>query len=161
MKASSASANVIGPSAASMNGRRRPSGVWNVSLHGPITSGRVSAKTPSAARTSPTSVVDSVYRPRIGGRYAAVVVSDQARPSAPAPRTSVSRPAPPSGDDRRRAEAAQDDVDDRALGTGDLLVAVGKPAHHPAGEDLLEAAVHHPARETRVELGPEDPLCLA
>ena len=60
MKASSASANVIGPSAASMNGRRRPSGVWKVSLHGPITSGSVSAKTPSAASTSPTSVVDSV-----------------------------------------------------------------------------------------------------
>ena len=26
-----------GPSAASMNGRRRPSGVWNESLQGPIT----------------------------------------------------------------------------------------------------------------------------
>ena len=28
-----------GPSAASMNGLRRPIGVWNESLHGPITSG--------------------------------------------------------------------------------------------------------------------------
>ena len=68
MKASSASAKAIGPMAAAMNGRRRPSGVWNVSLHGPITSGSVSAKNPSAARTRPTSVVESVYRPRIGGR---------------------------------------------------------------------------------------------
>ena len=76
-----------------MNGRRRPSGVWNVSLHGPITSGRVSAKKPSAASTSPTSVVESVYRPRIGGRYAAVVVSAQASPSAPAPRTTIVRRA--------------------------------------------------------------------
>ena len=53
-------AKPIGPSAASMNGRRRPSGVWNVSLHGPITSGSVSAKKPSAASTSPTRVVESV-----------------------------------------------------------------------------------------------------
>ena len=68
MNASSASANAIGPSAASMNGRLRPIGVWNVSLHGPITSGSVSAKAPSAASTSPTRVVESVYRPRIGGR---------------------------------------------------------------------------------------------
>ena len=60
MNATSASANAIGPSATSMNGRLRPSGVWNVSLHGPITSGSVSAKTPSAASTSPTSVVESV-----------------------------------------------------------------------------------------------------
>jgi hypothetical protein len=34
--------------------------VWKVSLHGPITSGSVSAKTPSAASTSPTSVVELV-----------------------------------------------------------------------------------------------------
>ena len=60
MNAIRASANAIGPSATSMNGRRRPSGVWNVSLHGPITSGNVSANAPSAARTSPTSVVESV-----------------------------------------------------------------------------------------------------
>ena len=60
MNASSASANVIGPIAASMNGRRRPSGVWNVSLHGPMTSGSVRAKAPSAASTRPTRVVESV-----------------------------------------------------------------------------------------------------
>ena len=89
MNASRASAKAIGPSATSMNGRRRPSGVWNVSLHGPITSGSVSANAPSAASTSPTSVVESVYRSRIGGRYAAVVVSAQARPSAPDPSAST------------------------------------------------------------------------
>ena len=43
-----------------MNGRRRPSGVWNVSLHGPITSGSVSANKPSVASTSPTSVSELV-----------------------------------------------------------------------------------------------------
>jgi hypothetical protein len=68
MNASRARANAIGPSAAAMNGRRRPRGVWKVSLHGPMTSGRVSANAPSAASTRPTSVVESVYRPRIGGR---------------------------------------------------------------------------------------------
>ena len=68
MNAISASAKTIGPSATSMNGRRRPSGVWKVSLHGPITSGSVSANAPSAARTRPTSVVESVYRCRMGGR---------------------------------------------------------------------------------------------
>ena len=41
-----------GPSAASMNGRRRPSGVWNESLQGPITGDTHRAKTPSAPSTS-------------------------------------------------------------------------------------------------------------
>ena len=66
-----------------------------------------------------------------------------------------------SGDDRRPDETASEDVDDRALGTGDLLVAVGKPAHHPAREDLLEPAVDDPAREARVELRAEDTLGLS
>ena len=126
MNATRASAKAIGPSATSMNGRRRPSGVWKVSLHGPITRGSVSANAPSAARTSPTSVVESVYCPRIGGRYAAVVVSAQARPSAPDPSArTFQRVAPPSGGDRRPRQPAADEVDDGALGTGDLLVAVG------------------------------------
>ena len=43
----------IGGSATSMNGRRRPSGVWKVSLHGPITGESVSANTPSAPRMTP------------------------------------------------------------------------------------------------------------
>ena len=62
----------IGPIATSMNGRRRPIGVWNVSLQGPITSGSVRAKIPSAASTAPISEVDSVYcaehRRQVGGR---------------------------------------------------------------------------------------------
>ena len=37
MNAISARQKPSGPSAASMNGLRRPIGVWNVSLHGPIT----------------------------------------------------------------------------------------------------------------------------
>ena len=81
----------IGPSATSMNGRRRPSGVWNESLHGPITSGRLIAKTPSAARTSAISVADDVNWPRSGGRYAAVVVSENASPNAPTPSVQTTR----------------------------------------------------------------------
>ena len=42
-----------GPSAASMNGRRRPSGVWNESLHGPITGETHSANTPFGAEHEP------------------------------------------------------------------------------------------------------------
>ena len=123
MKASRASANAIGPRATSMNGRRRPSGVWKVSLQGPITSGSVSAKAPSAASTSPTSVVESVYCSRIGGRYAAVVVSAQARPSAPDPSARTFHRVVSDGDSRPR-EPREDEVGDCALGTGDLLVAV-------------------------------------
>ena len=37
-----------GGTATSMNGRRRPSGVWNESLHGPMIGESVSAKRPSA-----------------------------------------------------------------------------------------------------------------
>jgi len=67
-----------------------------------------------------------VYCPRIGGRYAAVVVSAQARPSAPDPSArTFQRVAPPSGGDSRPRQPAADEVDDGALGTGDLLVAVG------------------------------------
>ena len=58
----------IGPSATSMNGRRRPSGVWKVSLHGPITRGKVSAKIPSEPRIRPISPPESVNFERNGGR---------------------------------------------------------------------------------------------
>ena len=68
MNAISARQKPIGPIATSMNGRRRPSGVWNVSLQGPITSGSVRAKMPSAASTAPISEVDVVYCPSTGGR---------------------------------------------------------------------------------------------
>ena len=61
MNAIKARQKPIGPTATSMNGRRLPSGVWNVSLHGPITSGSVNAKTPSAASTAPISEVEPVY----------------------------------------------------------------------------------------------------
>ena len=74
-----------GGSAASMNGRRRPSGVWNVSLHGPITGESRSANTPSAPSTSPISVPESVNRSSSGGKYAAVVVIENASPNAPSP----------------------------------------------------------------------------
>src|ERR1700675_3305208 len=76
----------IGPIAASMNGRRRPSGVWNESLQGPMTGESRSANTPSAPRTRPISVPDSVKRWSSGGKYAAVVVIENARPKAPDPR---------------------------------------------------------------------------
>ena len=57
-------------------------------------------------------------------------------------------------------ETAADDVDDRPLCTGDLLVTVGKLTQNPACEDLLEPAVEDPAREPRVELGAEAALRL-
>ena len=68
MNAISARQNADRAMATSMNGRRRPSGVWNVSLQGPTTSGSVIANTPSAASTSAISVVESVKRSRTGGR---------------------------------------------------------------------------------------------
>ena len=46
MNAISVSANAIGGTATAMNGRRRPIGVWNVSLHGPMTSGSVMREDP-------------------------------------------------------------------------------------------------------------------
>ena len=76
----------MGPSAASKNGRRRPSGVWNESLQGPMTGESKSANTPSAPRTRPISVPDSVKRCSSGGKYAAVVVIENASPNAPDPR---------------------------------------------------------------------------
>ena len=75
----------MGGTATSMNGRRRPIGVWNVSLHGPITGEISSAKIPSAPRITPISPPESVKRLMSGGRYAAVVVSENASPNAPSP----------------------------------------------------------------------------
>ena len=68
MNATRARQNPIGPRPTSMNGRRRPIGVWNVSLHGPMTSGSVSAKSPSEPRITAISVRESVNFPRTGGR---------------------------------------------------------------------------------------------
>jgi hypothetical protein len=64
----SARETAIGPSARSMKGRRRPSDIRVASLIGPTSRGTKKAKTPSAASTRPTSVVESVKRSRIGGR---------------------------------------------------------------------------------------------
>ena len=87
MNATSARQNPIGPSATSMNGRRRPIGVWNVSLHGPMTSGSVSANIPSEPRITAISVRESVNLSSSGGRYADVVVRENASPNAPRPST--------------------------------------------------------------------------
>ena len=86
MNATSARQKPIGARATSMNGRRLPIGVWNVSLHGPITSGSVSAKSPSEPRMTAISVRESVNRSSNEGRYADVVVNDNASPNAPRPR---------------------------------------------------------------------------
>ena len=91
MNAISARQKPIGPSATSMKGRRRPSGVWNVSLQGPITSGSEIANNPSAASTSAISVAEVVNCPSSGGRYAAVVVSEKASPKAPSPSVQTTR----------------------------------------------------------------------
>jgi hypothetical protein len=68
MKAIRARQKQIGPSATIMNGRRRPRGVWNESLHGPITSGSATANRPSAASTSAISVAELVNWPSSGGK---------------------------------------------------------------------------------------------
>src|SRR5438552_378318 len=160
----------IGPSATSMNGRTRPGGVWKVSLHGPITSGSVRAKIPSEPRMRPINPPESVNLERNGGRYAAVVVIENASPKAPNPSVQTSA----RGCDRpvrggsvtssatslayRRGypvEAADEHVDDGALGPGDLVVPVRQLAEHPGGQDLLERAVDDRRGEPRVELGPE------
>ena len=92
-----------GPSAASMNGRRRPSGVWKVSLHGPITGESASANTPSDPSTSPISAPDSVKCRRIGGRATEVVVIENASPNAPRP--SVQKRLRRTGCERTAASA--------------------------------------------------------
>jgi hypothetical protein len=51
-----------------MNGRRRPSGVWKPSLHGPITGEIKSAKIPSAPRIAPMTPPEVVKRLISGGR---------------------------------------------------------------------------------------------
>src|SRR5581483_6179383 len=91
--------------AATMNGRRLPIGVRNVSLHGPMTSGTLRANRPSAATIAEISVRESVNRASSGGRYAAVVEIENASPKAPSPsvhtsggrRTPGSLPIAPNG----------------------------------------------------------------
>src|SRR6476646_9728258 len=86
MNATIARQKPIGHNEANMHGRRRPIGVLKVSLQGPITSGKVSANSPSAASTAAIIVFESVNFSSSGGRYAAVVVIENASPKAPSPR---------------------------------------------------------------------------
>src|SRR6476619_820067 len=135
------------------------------------------ANTPSAPRTRPISVPDSVKRCNSGGKYAAVVVIENARPKAPDPRiqkrlllTESERRAASAvtcvtesalGDFAIGGETAADDFDHRLLGSSDRLVAVLQLSEHPAGQDLLERAVEDVARHTRVEVGAELALMLS
>src|SRR6476620_6017337 len=77
--------NAIGPIATSMNGRRRPSGVWNESLQGPTIGETVSANRPSAPIATPISVPESVNVRSSGGSATEMVVTEKASPNAPSP----------------------------------------------------------------------------
>src|SRR3954462_12325385 len=166
-----------GPSAASMKGRRRPSGVWNVSLQGPITGDSASANTPSAPSTRPISVPDSVKRWSNGGKYAAVVVIEKASPNAPRPRvqkslrrTAGSRAAAGAVSwatklERRRlavrSQASAHDLDHCLLSRCDLLVGVVQLTEHPAGQDLLQRTVEHIADHAGLEVGAKFTVLLS
>src|SRR5215213_7095397 len=156
MKATSARQNPIGPRATSMNGRRRPSGVWKVSDHGPITGERRSANRPSDPSTSAISVPESVNLPSRTCRYVVVVIA-YARPNAPrpsdhtAPRCSGARM---SGSDRLAfgSESSGDHLHDRVDGTRDVVRRIRQTPEHPAGKDFLECAVEHPRRQANVRV---------
>jgi len=89
-----------------------------------------------------------------------VVVSDHARPSAPTPSLTMVATLEPSSAIGAVAdgETAADDVDDRPLCTGDLLVTVGKLTQDPPRQDLLQPSVEDPARQPGVEVGAKDAL---
>src|SRR5205823_2670187 len=78
MNGTSSRQKAIGPSPTSMNGRRRPSGVWNESLHGPTIGESVKAKKPSAPMTRPIKEPDLVNVCRSGGRATEIVVIEKA-----------------------------------------------------------------------------------
>src|SRR4051794_7446352 len=78
--------NAIGPTPTSMNGRLRPRGVWNESLHGPTIGDSVKAKNPSAPIARPINDPESVNVCRSGGSPTEIVVIEKARPNAPEPR---------------------------------------------------------------------------
>src|SRR5438045_2533874 len=130
MNATSARQNAIGPSATSMNGRRRPSGVWNVSDHGPITGDSVSANSPSAPSTRAISVPDDVNRASSTCMYVVVVIAN-ASPNAPSPsdqtRPDRSGASSPLDADARSVcgEPSADHLDNRVHRTRDVVVAVG------------------------------------
>src|SRR3990172_442593 len=143
MKATSASVTAIGASARSMNGRLRPRGVWVAPLIGPTRRGRKMAKPPSAARTSPISVVDEVNRSRIGGTYAATVVIDQASPKAPSPSVQMSGPAGASPAAGRRTSARRG----RGAVKAPSLLGVEEGDDLPGGQvAALEPALDVPRR---------------
>src|SRR5262245_36939005 len=89
MNAISARQKPIGASATSMNRRRRPSGGWKVSLHGPVISGSETGKKPPAEGAGAIDVFEFVKRPSWYGRYAATTVIENARPNAPRPSTQI------------------------------------------------------------------------
>src|SRR3954470_11789018 len=157
MNATSARQNPIGATATSMNGRRRPSGVWKVSDHGPITGESARANRPSEPSTSAISVPESVKRPSRTCRYV-VVVSANARPNAPSPSDHV-RPRWNAGASARWSvvpvggEARADHLHDRVDRARDVLGLAGEAAEHPSREDLLQRAVEHPRHEPRVGVG--------
>ena len=91
MKGISNRQNAIGPSATSMNGRRRPSGVWKESLQGPTIGDRVRAKNPSAPITRPINEPEVVKVCSSGGSATEIVVIEKASPKAPRPRVQSSR----------------------------------------------------------------------
>src|SRR5436190_7716379 len=157
MKATSARQKPIGPSATSMNGRRRPSGVWNVSDHGPITGESASANSPSAPSTSAISVPDSVYRPSNTCMYVVVVIAN-ASPNAPSP-SDQTRPvrsgtSAPLGADACsvRGESSPDHLDHGIDRARHVVLRVRQRPERPAREQLLERAVEHPCREPGVDV---------
>src|SRR6266516_2980556 len=126
----------IGPIATSMNGRRRPIGVWNESLQGPTTGESRSAKTPSAPRTTPIRPPECVNLCRSGGRYAAVVVIEKASPNAPSPSVQSNR-------------------------RGGGLVGVAQSPESPCGQTRLDSSVEDVPGEPRGEVGADRAVRLA
>ena len=141
-----------------MNGRRRPSGVWNVSLQGPITTGSVSANRPSAReherdqrrRVGEVAEERRQVRGRGGEREGEAEGAEAEDPDEAAARPLEDDARAPSGGRRRHArldrggrgrdrEPPADDVHDGALRRGHARAC--ELAEQPAGHDLLERAV--------------------
>src|SRR5215218_38724 len=157
MNATSARQKPIGPSATSMKGRRRPSGVWKVSDHGPITGESASANRPSEPSTSAISVPESVKRPSRTCRYVVVVIAN-ARPNAPSPSDHASPRRSGTASARRYAlpvgrESSADHLHDGVDRTLDVVGSAGEASEHPPREDLLERPVQDPGHEPRIGVG--------
>src|SRR5437868_11291830 len=94
-----------------------------------------------------------------------MIVIENASPKAPSPsRQGSARPGTLRRRGRRRRglgrEPASDQLEHGPLGERDPVVAVGELAEHPAGEDLLDRAVHDPAGEAGIEVAAEVALRL-